>query len=74
MTKSRFDLEQDIMNCWLITDDLQIVIEAIVDKKYEMTEDEIANLLIGLKQLYQIKFEKTWNTFDEFTKEKLNGK
>jgi hypothetical protein len=65
MTKDRFDLEQAIMNCWLITDDLQLVIEAVVDKQYKMTEDEIANLLIGLKQLYQIKFERAWNTFDE---------
>jgi transcription initiation factor IIE alpha subunit len=73
MTKDRFDLEQAIMNCWLITDDLQLVIEAIVDKKYEMTDDEIANLLIGLKQLYQVKFERTLDTFGEVMEKRHAG-
>ena len=57
---NRFDLEQDIMHCWAITDDLQLLLN-----KYEsMNEDARLNYLIGLKQMYQLKFENLWEDFE----------
>jgi hypothetical protein len=62
MTK-RFDLEQSIMNCWQITDDLAMLLPLVEDN------DTASNILIGLKDLYQLKFEKCFNLFEEFLHE-----
>ena len=59
----RFDLEQQILDCWGIAEDLDILFEAILDKNLE--RDKIANIVLGMKDLYQLKFEKTFNTFEE---------
>jgi len=56
----RFDLEQNIMQCWNITDDIQL----LLDMYDEMDEDQMMNYLIGLKQMYQMKFERLWNNFE----------
>lgn len=71
----RFDLEQDIMNCWQVVDDLKAFSKRYLDGK-QMTEDEVSNILIGLYSLYQVKFENLFETFEqcikngEFKKEK----
>ena len=56
----RFDLEQNIMQCWNICEDIQLYI----DQEDNMSEDDKANYLIGLKQMYQMKFERLWSTFE----------
>ena len=57
----RFDLEQNIMQCWNVTDDIQLYL----DMYDNMDEDQRMNYLIGLKQMYQMKFERTWNNFED---------
>lgn len=59
----RFDLEQQIMKCWSITED----IENLYYASETMTEDELQNYLLGLKAIYEVKFNKLWNTFEECT-------
>lgn len=61
----RFDFEQCIMNAWNITDDLQLIYENLLEN--DMSSDEIANVIIGLKSLYQMKFDKLWNGFESLT-------
>jgi len=61
MEISRFDLEQQILECWRITDDIKMLAEAIGNK--EMSEDKLMNILIGMQDLYDLKFDKTFNTF-----------
>lgn len=58
----RFHVEQEIMNCWQIVDELGTLLDAI-DK--DATEDQIANIIIGLKDLYNFKFEKLYEKFSE---------
>jgi hypothetical protein len=55
---NRFDLEQHIMQCWNITDDLDYVADLVQDN------DQAMNLILGLKQLYQQKFEKLQEVFE----------
>ena len=50
-TPDRFDLEQQILDCWKITDDLKLV--AV---KGEHAVEAVATL-------YELKFEQLWNTF-----------
>jgi len=62
-----FDLEQQIMDCWHITDDLKILEEGILDK--DISKDDIANISIGLEKLYHLKFEKLFGIFEDTCKE-----
>ena len=57
----RFELEEQIMDCWKIKDDLEI----IYHRAGGCTDDELANALLGTIQLIQWKFEKLFNTFEE---------
>lgn len=65
---NQFDLEQNIMNCWNICEDLKAVAEAVIEEK--LAPDNICNILTGMAELYQIKFDKTFNCFEEFLKER----
>jgi len=57
----RFDLEQNIMQCWNVCDDIQLYL----DMYDNMDEDQRMNYLIGLKQMYHMKFERTWDNFEK---------
>ena len=57
----RFDLEQGIMNCWNVCDDIQL----LLDSWDKLDEDGKQNFLIGLKQMYQLKFERTFEQFED---------
>lgn len=65
--KTRFDLEQEIMNCWRVTDDVNILFENVMEK--DLTTDQIANTLLGIEELYKMKFEKLFFTFEQLVKQ-----
>jgi len=60
MNTNRFDLEQDILACWGVTDDIQLIIDAY----NEMKSEEILATLKAIKALYELKFTRTFNTFE----------
>jgi hypothetical protein len=60
----RFDLEQDIMACWNVVDDLDVFLSRYLDGP-EMSEDDVANVILGIKSLYQLKFQKCFDTFEQ---------
>ena len=64
----RFDLEQNIMKCWNITDDINLLYENVMES--EMSKDDIANVLLGMHQLYEMKFNKLWDNFEHLVSEK----
>lgn len=66
--KTRFDLEQEIMECWNITSDIEEVYTYVMNGEENMDtirRDKVANMLLGLAQLYDLRFTKTFNTFTE---------
>ena len=65
---NRFDLEQQILDLWKITDELQLVYERVMDRG--MTTDEVANVLLGLVSLYNLKFDRCWETFENCVSKK----
>lgn len=66
MAKDRFDLEQDIMNCWNVVDDLKMLL--VSDDGYDNGDIE------AVARLYQKKFQVLWATFEEcVTKGEPNG-
>jgi hypothetical protein len=62
------DLEQPIMDCWSICDDLKIICTQIYDGDNEPTKDEIGNVITGIQQLYQWKFEQLFHQYEEVLK------
>lgn len=56
----RFMLEEKIMESWQTSNDLDSIIERID----ELSEDEIANVLIGLKVLHDIRSKKLFETYE----------
>lgn len=69
MKKDILDLEQAIMNCWQVTGDVDNLLEQYLDHPSGMSEDDMANYLIGLKTIYGVKFNKLFSIFEEVCRE-----
>lgn len=69
---NQFDMEQQIMTCWNICEDLDTLNEGVLDRG--MNSDQISNVLMGLKQLYQLKFETLFEQFEAMLKERHRAK
>ena len=55
----RFDLEQEILECWKITSDIPLM-EQLNASTADMT---------SLATVYEYKFQKLWNTFEKMCRE-----
>ena len=62
----RFKLEENIMNCWQVVDDLKTVYHS--EKLYE-DENEMQNALLGMFTIYQLKFEELFATYEKLIQE-----
>ena len=67
--KTQFDLEQQIMQCWNVTEDIDLLYENVLDGNHKPTHDEIANCLLGMKQMCEMRFHKLFRTFEKYIKE-----
>ena len=61
--KNQFELEQQIMDCWGVIDDIKILTEHVLEDE-DANTDSISNALIGIENLYNLKFEKLFRTFE----------
>lgn len=69
----RFDLEQQILECWKIVDDIRLLDKNVLEGKIEggsMTQDEISNYLLGLESIYELKFQQMFDTFGKLISQK----
>ena len=69
-----FDLEQEIMKCWNVCDDIDLITQHFVDSPdWKGMDGELCDALMnkyfGLKEVYELKFQKLWDTFEEHAKE-----
>ena len=62
-----FDLEQEIMKAWHVVDDIQLLYENVMETN--MSADDIANALLGLESIYNMRFQKVFNMFEDFCTE-----
>lgn len=65
---TKLDLEQHILSCWNITKDIDLLMKGVLEK--DMTPDEISNFLLGLKTIYDMRFEETFDCFEQLLREK----
>ena len=70
----QFDFEQQIMECWRVTNDLEAVSEYVMenDAKAPEYKDTVANMLIGLEALYNTKFDKLFSMFEVQNRERYD--
>ena len=71
MTIDRFTLEDKIMSVWNMADDLNEVFEYIYEMPDdEFTRDNIANILLGMSSLMNIKSKNLFDTYEDLV---ING-
>ena len=66
----RFDLESAIQTVLNTKDDLELITQQMVDGPEPMTEDELANVMIGLSELHDIRCKKLFSVFETMLREK----
>jgi len=59
------DLEDDIMACWNVTADLDLLFEELMEND-RFTRDDVANLVLGLQTLYDARFRKLFRDYESF--------
>jgi hypothetical protein len=62
-----FDFEQEIMKAWHVVDDIQLLNENVMET--DMSTDDIANALLGLHSIYNMRFVKVFDMFEDLCKE-----
>lgn len=67
---NRFDLEEAMGEMLSTQNDIETLIYAIGDSPIKHTEDELLNMLIGMKQLNEIRYQKMWGIFEQLIKDK----
>lgn len=66
----RFELEQQMMNCWHVTDDIDLVATMISESAMKAEDqDKFMNVLIGMRVLYNARFDVMFRTFEELIRE-----
>jgi hypothetical protein len=63
--KNRFDLEDNIMRCWEIVDELEMI-----SNQKELTVEQYSALVKSLQILYSLKFNELFKTFESFIENK----
>ena len=67
---NRFDLEEAMSNVDQIREDMETIIYAVGDSPKALTEDELLNMLIGVKQLHEARYQKMWSIFEQLISNK----
>jgi hypothetical protein len=64
-------LEEAMGNMSQIQSDIDAMIYAIGDSPRKYTEDELLNMLIGMSQLHQTRYDAMWQEYEVFTKKSV---
>jgi hypothetical protein len=56
----RFDLEQQIMDCWSVVEDINIL----------ESQGASATDMVSLAAVYEFKFKRLWDTFEQMVEQK----
>jgi hypothetical protein len=65
----RFDLEDAMSQLHNVGDDIDIILHTYMDAKIRPTEDEMGNMLIGVKALHNARYQKMWQIFETLINE-----
>ena len=67
----RFNLEEEIQKVWNTEEDLNTILYRIMDAhEGPPSEDEVTNMLIGLKEIHKSRCLKLWDVFETMVENK----
>ena len=61
---NRFDLEEAMSDLCNLSDDIDIILHSYMDSNIRPTEDDMANMLIGVRALHNARYQKMWQIFE----------
>lgn len=67
MRNEMIQMEENIMACWQVEQDLDILLEYVMEG--DLDRDRIANIVLGMKELSNLRFDKLFNNFERAVKE-----
>jgi hypothetical protein len=62
------DLEQEFMRCWDVSQDLDLLAQ---EYKHD---DDLWNKILGIKNVYEMRFSKAWDTYEKVVAEHYKWK
>lgn len=62
------ELEDLIMAAWITKEDIDSVLWVLMDREKTPTEDELANLLLGIHTLHDARMAKLFNGYEQVIK------
>ena len=65
----RFELEEQLMECASVQEELETILYKVGDSPKPPTEDELGNMLIGVIELCKVRHERAFNTFETLVKD-----
>lgn len=68
---NRFDLEDAMSQMGNLEDDIDVILHSYMDARIRPTEDDIANMLIGVKSLHSARYQRMWQVFEQLIEEKV---
>jgi hypothetical protein len=63
LERDRFDLEAALASCWGTKEDLDLLYEEMLEG--ESSSEDLANALLGLSRLHDMRCEKALRIFEE---------
>ncbi len=66
---NRFNLEEAITECFSTSTDLNLISETVLED--DLHKDELANALIGLSKLHEMRCQKVFKIFEQMLYEGL---
>lgn len=61
---NRFDLEDAMSQLHGLGDEIDAVLYSYMDSPVRPTEDDMANMLIGIKALHNARYQRMWQVFE----------
>lgn len=63
-----YDLEDAIMKAWQTSDDLNLFFKHHGDHPKPMTEDEVSNMILGIKNLHDMRMDSLFDIYKKHFK------
>jgi chromosome segregation ATPase len=61
---SNYGLEEKIMAAWGVVEDINLLYKKLCDTQLGEQKDRVENYLLGIKTVYELKFEDLWKEFE----------
>jgi hypothetical protein len=58
------------MSAWTTSEDIKLIWEQYYDGMDKLSEDQVANLLLGLQEIHNLRCQKLWDIYEKMVREK----